>query len=110
MKSIQEDLVIHSGSSFKKTFSLIQEDNSPVDLTSYTGRCDVKLHLASIHVMFSGIVLPDANPKTGKFDLIIPASETKKLCFTDAFYMIIFSNPLGDIIKPYFGQITVVRI
>lgn len=104
MISTCKDIFFENNSDIKIEF-LTTLDNKVFDLSYYTGRCEIKLHPASFHTLFYATVLIDSNPATGKFELIIPKSELKKLNNTIAYYSIIFSNPLGNIINPYFGKL-----
>jgi hypothetical protein len=76
MASVQHDIVIDQGSTFELALQWLDENETPIDLTGYTGRMQVRETHESADVLLDipiGQVTLDAS---GNITITAPASDT----------------------------------
>lgn len=110
MSAISRNLTMEQGATFLHTETL----DPAVDLTGYTGKCQVRSSAQSVNILASPTVNVDADPTLGKFSLELSAAETLALpCtgtnsnnLTTFYYDVIFTSS-GDTIRVIQGEIRV---
>ena len=111
MAAFKVNLAVDQGATFRKRFVWkTGEPATPVDLTGYTARMQVRESIEAADVLVelttenSGIALGTTN---GQIDLYISAADTAEYTWTGGVYDIELIAPSGDVLRKIKGSVSV---
>ena len=109
MGAAHVDLEIEKGTTFKYSLAYLNADNTPIPLTGFTARMQIRQKHASAAALADystangKITLNEAE---GKIFIKVPASETE-YTWVDGVYDLVIISPQGEVTRLLEGAITV---
>ena len=106
MPAVNYDLLIEQGTTWSVTVTLKKTNQSPFDLTGYTGRCQIRKTYTSTNILASPTVtIPSGTD--GKVVLSLTEAQTSSLPDTYAVYDVELVAPNGDVTRILQGKVKV---
>jgi hypothetical protein len=110
MPAAQYDFAIEQGATTIRSFVWKSSDGTPVDLTGYAARMQVRRSFSATDVLLeastdNGRIQID--PEAGKFTLVLSASVTAAIDWSRGRYDIELESPDGDVTRLIYGEITI---
>lgn len=109
MTAKNQSFICEKGTSFQRIVTWLDQDNQPVDVTSYSAKMQVKKDAASPLI----IELSTANDRinvggvNGEVELLLTAAETAALAAGDFRYDLEMTSPLGEVTRIIQGVFSV---
>lgn len=110
MAAAYYDILIEQGATFRKTFVWKDSNETPVDITGYTARMQIRRKISSTTAEHSattengGITLGQT---AGTVDVTITASDTSAFEFTKGTYDLELVDPQGVVTRLVMGGVEV---
>lgn len=110
MSAAQYDIQIEKGTTFKYTLTYTDSTNTPINLTGYTAKMQIRKQYISAEFLTE---LTTANGKItingtqGKILLNIPAQETDDFMWTDGVYDLVIISSSGEVTRLLEGGVSV---
>ena len=104
------DILIEQGATYQKTFTWKGSDETPVDITGYTARMQIRRKKSSVDFEHEattengGITLGDT---AGTVAVLIPATDTAALTITKGTYDLELVDPQGVVYRLIEGGVEV---
>jgi len=104
------DITIEQGATFELPIVWKDEKGTPIDLTGYKARMQIRKRIRSDEILASlttengRIVLGGA---AGTIDIVIPATETEKFSFSRGVYDLELEGPGGYVVRLIQGSVCV---
>lgn len=110
MPAAELDLTIEQGATFDKTLTWQDADSTPIDITGYVARMQIREEKSADAVLLEltdvngRIVLGDA---AGTIQLLINAADTEAFAFTSGVYDLELESPGGVVTRLVEGKVKV---
>lgn len=110
MPAAEHNFTIEQGATTVKPFVWKSSDGTPVDLSGYEARMQVRRSTSADDVLLeastdNGRIQID--PEAGKFTLVLSASVTAAINWSRGRYDIELESPDGDVTRLIYGEITI---
>lgn len=106
MSALTLNLVIEQGTDFDTSFSILNNDGSPLDLTNYTGVCHMNRSYTSTHPS-TPLTVNFLNRVEGIISIALTASQTTLLIPGRYVYDLTITSPSNITTRPIEGIIEV---
>jgi hypothetical protein len=110
MPAAQYDFAIEQGATTIRSFVWKSSDGTPVDLTGYAARMQVRRSVSAADVLLEASTFNNRiqlDPLAGRITLVLPADVTAAINWTRGRYDIELVSPDGDVTRLVQGEITV---
>ena len=109
-KAIERDICIEQGATFDETFTWLNPDKSPVDLTGASGRMQIRQTIEDDPPLLE---LTDGNGRSilggtaGTIQLLVSATDTAAITWVGGVYDLEIELASGYVRRLFKGQVTV---
>jgi len=110
MPAAEHNFTIEQGATLIKPFVWKSSDGTPVDLSGYTARMQVRRSVSAAEVLLEASTSNDRiqlDPLAGRITLVLPADVTAAINWSRGRYDIELESPDGDVTRLIYGEITV---
>lgn len=105
MNTGKYDIVIQQEATFNLPLVLKNANDTPLNLSGYTGKCEIRLKAEDENPVVSPVVTFDANRKSGKLSLYLSSSATAVLSFKEAYYDLVLIDSSGAVTRVMEGKV-----
>lgn len=102
MGLVKANLVIDQGSTFASQISILDENDEPINMTSYTARGQIRRHYSS-----SNSVSFTTTLTTGSLVISLTAQQTANIIAGRYVYDVELIDPANTVVRILEGQVTV---
>lgn len=109
MTAERKDITVEQGATLQESFLWEDEDGSPIDLTGYTARAQIRSSPTSTQVLYEFDSDDDTITldSSGNIVLIISAADSANLSFNTAVYDLLLTS--GDIVtRLVYGRVSLI--
>jgi len=92
---VQHDITIRKGRDFSEYFGLRNDDDTPMDLTGYTVKAQIRASRDTTSTLIADFTVRIDDPTTGDIYLELTDTVTAGLTATRAYYDLLLTDPSG---------------
>lgn len=103
------DLYIEKGSTLRRTFTLLEDDDADIDLTGYTARLMVRNRTSDEEALIDWTDHLTVQGPEGVVELLLTDDETEAIEFTRGVYDLEIESPAGETTRVLEGAVSVLE-